>query len=52
MLQGASVTRTAKSSMARWRGSRSAARWFIAIISPSTGSPDSVRTAAPWAVRQ
>ena len=36
----------------RCRGARSAARWFIARSSPRTGSPESWRTAAPWAVRQ
>ena len=38
--------------IARCFGGRSAARKFITSISPSTGSPDSSRTAAPCAVRQ
>ena len=52
MRSGASVMTVANSSMARCLGVSSAARQFITMSSPSAGSPDSARTAAPCAVRQ
>ena len=39
-------------SIAVWRASSVAARQFITIASPSAGSPDSARTAAPCATWQ